>query len=162
MKTLLLMRHGKSSWKKPGQSDHDRILSDRGCRDVPRMGQLLCEQGLMVDAIISSTAQRAGQTAEKMALACGYEAEIRFERALYLAPADAVVEVLAQLQGDPNAVLLVGHNPGLESLVAGLTGQFRTIPTAAVAHLELPIDCWAELTMRTPGRCPDFWWPGEG
>lgn len=161
MKKLLVMRHGKSGWKQLGQLDHDRLLDEQGKRDVPRMGQLLCEQGLMVDAIISSTARRASQTAGKMAQACGYDREITLERGIYLAPADGIVECLAQVPDNPDCMLVVGHNPGLEALVAGLTGQFHAMATAAVAHLELPIDCWAELTMRTQGQCADFWLPGE-
>jgi phosphohistidine phosphatase len=161
MKRLLAMRHAKSGFKESGQQDHDRRLSEKGCRDVPIMGQLVCEQGIIVDTIISSTAKRARQTAEKMALACGIRDEVLFERALYLAPADEIVEVLALLRNDPATVLLIAHNPGLESLVARLSGPFCSMSAGALAHLELMIDCWAELTIQTRSQCLDFWLPGE-
>lgn len=161
VKTLLVMRHGKSSWKEQGQLDHDRTLNERGKRDAPKMGQLICEQGLAVDILLSSTANRARKTAEKVAQACGYDREIVLERGMYLAPADGIVERLAQIPGNPDVVLVVGHNPGIEALVASLTGEFRTMGTAALAHLQLPISCWAELTMRTQGQCLDFWLPRE-
>jgi phosphohistidine phosphatase len=38
MKTLLLLRHGKSNWNEPSLPDHDRPLNKRGERDAPRMG----------------------------------------------------------------------------------------------------------------------------
>ena len=62
MKTLLILRHAKSSWKQPELTDHDRPLNKRGCRDAPRIGRLLREQQLVPDRIISSTAERARQT----------------------------------------------------------------------------------------------------
>ena len=63
MKTLLVLRHAKSSWKNPGQSDHERPLNKRGLAAAPRMGQLLAEQQLIPEIILCSTAERARQTA---------------------------------------------------------------------------------------------------
>ncbi|MFG0335704.1 MAG: SixA phosphatase family protein, partial [Maioricimonas sp. JB049] len=83
MKTLLLMRHAKSSWADPSKADHDRPLNARGKRDAPRMGQWLLEQNLVPDRIVSSTARRARKTASRVASGCGYTAEIVHERALY-------------------------------------------------------------------------------
>ena len=71
MKTLLMLRHAKSSWKDGSLSDHDRPLNERGKRDAPRMGQILKEQALVPELIISSTAKRARKTAAKMAEAAG-------------------------------------------------------------------------------------------
>ena len=62
MKTLLILRHAKSSWKFPDLSDHDRPLNRRGKQDAPRMGRLLKEKGLVPDLVISSTATRAKDT----------------------------------------------------------------------------------------------------
>jgi len=72
MKTLLILRHAKSSWSHPGLSDHDRPLNKRGKRDAPRMGQLLREEGLLPDLIISSSAKRAKTTAERVSNESGY------------------------------------------------------------------------------------------
>ena len=161
MKRLLVMRHGKSSWKQPGQLDHDRTLDEQGKHDSTQMGRVISEQGLRVDVIVSSTAQRARKTAKEVAGVCGYDCQIVLERGMYLAPAEGIVELLAQLPDDPDCVLLVGHNPGLEALVANLTGEFHAMPPATLAHLELPIGCWPELTLRTKGQCPNFWLPRE-
>jgi phosphohistidine phosphatase len=54
MKTLLLLRHAKSSRKFPDLSDLDRPLNHRGKRDAPRMGRLLKEKELVPDLVISS------------------------------------------------------------------------------------------------------------
>ena len=68
MKTLLVLRHAKSSWKNSQMSDHERPLNKRGRRDAPRMGRLLGEEGLVPDLIVSSTAERALETAQEVGL----------------------------------------------------------------------------------------------
>ena len=75
MKTLLLMRHAKSSWDDPDVADHDRPLNKRGKKDAPRMGQWLAEQGLTPEVIVTSTAKRARKTAELVAESCGCQRE---------------------------------------------------------------------------------------
>jgi len=76
MKTLLILRHAKSSWKNPGLADHNRPLNKRGKRDAPRVGRLLRDKNLTPDLILSSTAKRALDTAEAAAESSGYEGEI--------------------------------------------------------------------------------------
>ena len=80
MKTLLLLRHAKSSWSDPTLPDHDRPLNKRGIHDAPRMGKLLRHEHLMPDLILSSTAVRAKKTAELVAKACKYKGEIALNR----------------------------------------------------------------------------------
>ena len=65
MKTLLLIRHAKSSWDDPGLSDYERPLNDRGKKDAPMMAERLYERGIKIDAFISSPARRARKTAEQ-------------------------------------------------------------------------------------------------
>ena len=89
MKSLLILRHAKSSWKHPELSDHNRPLSKRGKNDAPRMGNLLKKEKLIPDMIISSTAIRAHLTAEAVAKACGYKAEVTLNRSLYAAGPEA-------------------------------------------------------------------------
>ncbi len=71
MKSILVLRHAKSSRKDPDLTDHDRPLNKRGKRDAPRMGRLLKKEHLVPDAIISSTAMRARATAEAVGKASG-------------------------------------------------------------------------------------------
>jgi phosphohistidine phosphatase len=161
MKTLLLLRHAKSSWKDAGIRDHDRPLNGRGRRDAPRIGRLLAEHGLVPDLIISSTARRARKTAEKVAEASGYVGALDAAAALYLAAPPAITQVIRLLPDEAGRVLLVGHNPGLEELLAALIGQYERLPTAALAHVELEFDRWQDFAPPVAARLARLWRPKE-
>lgn len=161
MKTLLVQRHAKSSWKHPELSDHDRPLNKRGKRDAPRMGRLVAAQGLRPDVVVSSTARRARRTAEEVARHAGCEGAVQLDRRLYLASPDEIVDVVRGVAGSARRVMVVGHNPGLEDLVARLAGRRETLPTAALAALRLSIRSWAELTASTAGDLAGPWRPRE-
>ena len=161
MRTLLLLRHAKSSWKHRELSDHDRPLNGRGKRDAPRMATLLAELRLRPDLILSSTAKRARRTAEAVAQRCAHEGLAQLDRRLYLADPADIVDVLREVGGRSPCVLLIGHNPGLEALVAQLTGYVEPLPTAGLAHIELPIRGWRSLRLTTRGRLVNLWRPRE-
>ena len=123
MKTLLVLRHAKSSWNDPALDDHERPLNKRGRRDAPRMGELVREYGLIPDVVISSDAVRARLTAEAVVEAARYVGEILLDPHLYLAcPAD-ILSLLRTVREKAETVMIVGHNPGLEELVEQLTGE---------------------------------------
>jgi phosphohistidine phosphatase len=145
MKTLLILRHAKSSWKDDTLPDHDRPLNKRGKADAPRMGKLLRDEDLVPDLILSSDALRARATAELAAEESHYEGEITFLRDLYAAEPEAYLDALAQMGGEAARVMLVGHNPGLEELLQELTGEYQPLPTAALAQVSLPLSHWSEL-----------------
>ncbi len=157
MRTLLVLRHAKSSWKHPALSDHDRPLNTRGRRDVPRVGAFVRDSRLAPDLIISSTATRARSTADEVARCCAYHGAVTLEPRLYLAEPSAIVDVVQGLGGDARTVLIVGHNPGVAGLVAQLTGQREEFPTAALAQIQLPIATWPELRGSTRGRLVNLW-----
>lgn len=161
MKTLLVQRHAKSSWKHPEVSDHDRPLNKRGRRDAPRMGRFVAAQGLRPDVIVASTARRARRTAEEVARHAGCEGAVHLDRRLYLASPDEIVDVVRGVAGGARRVMVVGHNPGLEDLVARLAGRRETLPTAALAALRLSIRSWTELTASTAGDLAGPWRPRE-
>lgn len=161
MKTLLILRHAKSSWHNANLSDHERPLNERGKADAPRMGKLLRQEDLVPDLIISSSAERALATAEAVALACGYEGEIEVTRQLYHAYPDTYREVLHARGGQYPCVMVVGHNPGIEVLVEELTGQTELMPTAALAQIHLDISHWTDLTEERPGKLVNLWRPKE-
>src|SRR5918994_6226511 len=115
MKTLLLIRHAKSSWEHSGVSDHDRPLNERGLRDAPLMGRRLAERGVVPDVILSSTALRARATAKLLADALGSgAAHIVTDERLYAASADEVLEVVGELGSEVSCAAVVGHNPETE------------------------------------------------
>ncbi len=161
MKTLLVLRHAKSSWNDPALDDHERPLNRRGRRDAPRMGELVREYGLMPDVVISSDAVRARMTAEAMAEAARYAGEILLDQHLYLASPDDILSLLRRVQQNAETVMIVGHNPGLEELVEQLTGAWQDLPTAALAQIVLPIDRWRDLTLSTRGTLRGRWRPKE-
>jgi phosphohistidine phosphatase len=161
MKTLLILRHAKSSWKEPLLADHDRPLNKRGKRDAPRIGKLLRKQGLTPDKIISSTAKRARKTAQAVAKAGGYVGEVESTPAFYHAGPEAYISVLCNLSDDCRRVMVVGHNPGMEELIGRLTGHVETMLTAAIAHILLPIGRWEELNDKVEGELINLWYPKE-
>lgn len=161
MKTLLILRHAKSSWKHEDLADHDRPLKKRGKRDATRVGLFLAEQELVPHLIISSTAKRARKTAKRVAKACVYEGEIVLERALYRSGPMGYIRVLQGLDDDYHRVLVIGHNPGFEVLLEVLTGETRWLPTAALAHVGLPVDRWAEVREYLGGDLVDLWTPKQ-
>ncbi len=161
MKTLLILRHAKSSWKEEHLSDHDRPLNKRGRHDAPRMGKLIREKGLQPQLIICSGAKRARETVELLTEACGYKGELRLSEKLYAAAPEAYISVLKALDDSYEQVMVVGHNPGLEELLGELTGEEQTLPTAALAQVALPIQTWSELDDSIDGRLTDLWVPRQ-
>jgi len=161
MKTLYLMRHAKSSWKDSHLMDHERPLKKRGRKDAGAMGKLLGGKKRIPAVIYSSTAERARETAGIVAEKCGYIGEVRYIKQLYLAEPDALVTVLHQVPDEVEVVLLVGHNPGLEALTQVFSGKIVALPTAAVAHLQLPIEKWSKINLSTRGELAHLWVPKE-
>lgn len=161
MKTLLVLRHAKSSWKDASQSDHDRPLNNRGLQTAPRMGRLMANRRLIPDLVLSSTARRAQDTATLVTEACGYEDVVETQPELYLATPAEWLAVLRGVSTRSERVLVVGHNPGLEELVMLLGGEHQHMPTATLAHLELPVESWTELEELPRGRVVDVWRPRE-
>lgn len=160
MKTVLLLRHAKSSWAHPDLSDFDRPLNDRGKRDAPRMGRLIGQMGLTPELIFCSTARRARKTAAKVARECDYQGEIQIEDSLYLAPPTAYVQLLHTTPDEVSNAMFVGHNPGMEALLEWLTGAFEFMPTAGLASIHLDIDQWTEVIPRC-GKLVELWRPKE-
>jgi len=153
MKRLGLLRHAKSSWDTPGLSDFERTLNKRGLSDAPRMGTLLHERDVSPQSIISSTAVRARMTAELAAKEMGFDVSaIRLTDDLYHAGAGTMLDVLADLGGDKDNVVLVGHNPGITSLANHIAADARidNLPTAGFFYVEVDINDWSELR-HTPG-----------
>jgi phosphohistidine phosphatase len=157
VKQLLLLRHAKSSWDDPDLDDHERPLNKRGRREAPRIGRLLRHEDLVPDCIVTSTALRARTTAQSVAEACGYAGEVILARNLYAAEPAEYLRVAAGLDEDPDTLLLVGHNPGIEELLGILIGKARSMPTAALARVGVPIGSWKELDPGTRGKLLGFW-----
>ena len=162
MKKLLILRHAKSSWAQGNLSDHERPLNARGEADAPQMGKLLRQEGLVPSLIISSSAKRAVTTARLVAEAAGFEGELRVTRQFYHADPETYLAVLRETAvNDHDCVMVVGHNPGMEELVAQLTDWDDVFTTANIAHVALPIESWQELTDDVEGTLVNWWQPRE-
>jgi phosphohistidine phosphatase len=161
MKTLLILRHAKSSWKNDELSDHDRPLNPRGQRDALKVGKRLRNEGLIPDEIISSNAKRARQTAEAVAEESGYGGEVQLSGELYGGGPEAYLDAIRNLPGEVDCALVVGHNPDLEELVEILTGESVQMPTAALAQVRLDIQGWQDLNEEEQGKLINLWTPRE-
>jgi phosphohistidine phosphatase len=164
MKTLLLMRHAKSSWKESNIPDHDRPLNRRGKHDAPLMGKLLRDQKMNLDLIISSTALRAETTANLIAKAVGYKGKVVLDKSIYNAEPMDLLTLLSNSSDENNSILLIGHNPTVEETVQMLTNSPEiTMATCAIAHLTLSIDTWTDLKEKQTfsSKLENFWTPKE-
>lgn len=152
MKTLILARHAKSSWKQPDLSDHDRPLNKRGRLDAPRMAAYLTAHYAPPQRIVSSTAERAASTARLLAKGLGYfPDEIDHLPRLYLANAPTLLAVARGLPAELDTVMLVAHNPGMTDFVNALCDAgLDNLPTCGVARIGFDVSDWRALA------------PGEG
>ena len=160
VKTLLLLRHAKSSWDDTSLSDFERPLNPRGMQTAPFIGELIAEKGWQPDAILSSPALRAEQTALLAKEAARLTTEIRFDEKIYEACQFQLLEVLKGFSSPAGTILLVGHNPGMEGLLSLLTGEMHSIPTAALIKVSLNIDSWDQIE-RGSGKVEEFIKPKE-
>jgi phosphohistidine phosphatase len=161
MKTLLILRHAKSSWDDPALDDHERPLNARGLRDAPRMGRLMAREGCLPDLVVSSTAVRARTTARIALAAADCEAPLTLSEDLYLADPSVYVRSLEAADDGLNRIMVVGHNPGLEDLIGRLTGRNERMPTAALAILRVPFESWAEIECPPGCKLLHVWRPKE-
>lgn len=144
MKTLYLLRHAKSSWKDSTLQDFDRPLNGRGREAAPLVGRLMRKRKLRVDLILSSPAARARQTASLVKESAGLDAELLYDERIYEADAARLIEVVAQASESADALMLVGHNPGMEELLTLLTGESRSVQTATLACISLDVEKWGK------------------
>jgi phosphohistidine phosphatase len=161
MKQVLVLRHAKSSWKHRELADHDRPLNKRGKRDAPRMGRLMRAEGLVPEWAFSSTAVRALKTMDLALEGSGASCDVRTVPELYLAAPAGIVDVLRRTPDACARVLVVGHNPGMEDLVQGLTGEEVVMPTAALAVIDCECEKWDELSLGGVERLVRLWRPKE-
>jgi len=155
LKLLGLFRHAKSDWQDPRARDFDRPLNERGRKGAAVMGRHVRDHGVAWDRVISSPAIRCAETIEIASEASGRPVSANWDRRIYLASSATLADLLRESEGDPRAILMVGHNPGLEDLIFDLVPDDGSsplrdeveakFPTAAYAVLELDIDHWADL-----------------
>ena len=158
MRELILLRHAHAVPASPGQADLDRPLSPEGLAEAEAAGRWLAEHGLVPDCALCSPARRTRETLEAVLGVIGY-IDQRLEPSIYEATPGALI-ALADAHCDSERLLVVGHNPGIEQLVAllhsGQSGDYRGMPPGGVAVLSFPVGATIE-----PGvaQLAAFWWP---
>ncbi len=147
---VVMIRHAKSSWANPLQSDFDRPLNERGKHDAPMMGGILRKQQVKPDLIIASTAKRTRQTANKIAAELGYaEDNIKWEEKLYHCIPSVFEELLYELDDNISTVFIIAHNPGITEFVNQLSPEFTidNMPTCGIVGAEADTDEWSNFTL---------------
>jgi len=147
MKTLILIRHGKSSWDYE-VGDKDRPLKERGINDAHLVGEALKSFNLMVDAAFSSPANRALHTAMIVLRSLNFDLN-KFEvtNELYDFSGEQALDFLKSLDDNLKTVLIFGHNYAFTNLANTLGDHYiENLPTAGMAQLTFNIENWASLT----------------
>ncbi len=160
-KTLLILRHAKSSWKNEKLKDFDRPLKHRGEEAANLIGKILVKAELIPQVILSSPAQRAKQTAEIVVEESKFKGELKLVESFYMGEPENYIKELKNLPDEIERVMVVGHNPGLEALLQLLDGKVDSLPTGSLAYLVLDVKHWADLTKATVGELISFWEPDE-
>lgn len=151
MKTLLLVRHAKSSWGDAGLPDFQRPLSERGQHDAPMMGERLARRGAQPERWLTSPAVRARMTAEILGGMLGRaRADIDVDGRLYGATLNTLLDVTHTLDDKLQVAMLVGHNPGLSELAHRLSAPITHLPTCAVAEFTFEVDSWSRIGQVAP------------
>ncbi len=149
MKTLLILRHAKTQ-ADASAGDHARELTERGQRNAEAMGAHIHNLIGTPEAIITSDATRARQTAEIVASAVDFAAPLIVEPRLYAADLDSLLAVVRRIPDEVQTAIIVGHNPGFEELATILAGnpeQGVRLPTSGLAVLELDVERWDSVRM---------------
>jgi len=147
MKSILFIRHAKSSWDSPTQKDFERPLNERGNKDAPMMAKRLMDKKVAIDVFISSPAVRALSTATYFHQA--YKAkkdQLITIPVLYHASGDVFYDVIKQIDNKHNTVALFSHNPGITVMVNSLgVAKVDNMPTCSVFGVHADIENWQEF-----------------
>jgi phosphohistidine phosphatase len=144
VKQLVIIRHAKSSWDSPSETDFDRPLNARGHRDAPIMAERLLQKGFKPDAIVSSTANRALTTAQYFAKANGIaKNDIVTVPALYHAMPATFLEVVTSFNDTWQTVYLFSHNPGITAFANMICNvRLDDMPTCGMLGVRCAIEQW--------------------
>lgn len=162
MLELCLLRHAKSSWAEKGLEDHERDLNKRGFKAARSMGALIAERGWTPERVLCSSAVRTRRTLELIAQSFAFEPSVMMLKELYLAEPEEMLRIVRAQPESATRLLLIGHNPGMQSFAVGLLrgGEAhgagvgagagdagvkevaKAFPTAALARISFDLDAW--------------------
>ena len=155
-KTLILMRHSKSSWDNSYKDDFDRPLNSRGRENAQMVAKHIHSWGFKPELTLCSSALRCKQTLELIIPYFPKKMHIRYLDELYLAPEKAILEIIKSIKLSIDQMLVIGHNPGLSDLSQSLiyssnkkNDYFETqqFPTSAASIFEMSINNWVNFNL---------------
>lgn len=153
MKRMMVLRHAKAERDSTTGRDFDRPLAERGRRDAAQIGREMSERGFSPDAVIASPAKRVVETLAALGESFG-PLRADYDERIYDASLGTLLDLVRQADDSAQALLLVGHNPGLQELLLDLAGRDESglrdrvranYPTAALAVLDLAMESWSDL-----------------
>lgn len=147
MKTLLLIRHAKSSWNNVTLPDFERPLNERGKHDAPLMAKQIKDKKIEIDAFVSSPAKRAKKTAEIfMDEFDAKEKKLILIPSLYEATSEKFYDAIENLKDKYDTVALFAHNPGITDFINSLEcSPVYNMPTCAVYAIKIKTKNWKEF-----------------
>ena len=147
-KTLILIRHAKSSWKHEGLTDFERPLNGRGKTAAPFMGKKLHNFGLRIDQVISSPSKRTTQTAKKICKEINYKfSDIEFDNSIYNSSSENLLDIINTLDNQFETVILIGHNPAITYLSNFLQNDsyMPNVPTCGIVSITFEDKGWLDI-----------------
>ncbi len=149
MKTLIIIRHSKSSWKDNSLSDFDRPLNKRGIKDAKKMSFELSEKIKKVDLLLSSSSKRTTQTSNYFLDSINVRSNI-FSENLYHSSSDLIFDYVLKINNKYNKAIIVGHNPGLTNIINKLTNlKLDNLPTSGIVIIVFDVDNWKKINYKS-------------
>ncbi|HLX78472.1 MAG TPA: histidine phosphatase family protein [Acidimicrobiales bacterium] len=151
MKSLLVLRHGKSDWTADwGAVDAERPLAKRGKKSAELVGRFMSTTANIPNRAVCSPARRAADTLELAMVAGGWRCPVRAAARLY---GGGVAGIIGEVRSEPDStelLLVVGHEPDCSELISVLVGggSFR-VPTGALARLDCDVESWSAVGLRS-------------
>ena len=158
MLTLSLLRHAKSSWKDASLPDRERPLNGRGKAEAPVMGKALAKHGLDPELVLCSSARRTRDTLDLVLPELKTAPKVIYEDGLYHGTPAEMLAILRSVPQTVSKVLLVGHNPELQTFALDLIGSGpkhlkdklqAKLPTAGLVVVRFPTGSWKKLAVNS-------------
>ncbi|MEE2756632.1 MAG: histidine phosphatase family protein [Myxococcota bacterium] len=143
-RTLMIMRHAKSSWDNSALSDHERPLNARGRKAAPHVGLCLKSLGHQAERVFVSDSARTSETWFCLSPYMG-SPQVSFHQGLYGGELDDICQLVRQVPDSVKSVLVIGHNPGFSIACSVLSGTMVELKTAYVAVLSADLECWSDI-----------------
>ena len=146
MKTVILIRHGKSSWNYD-VSDQERPLKTRGIEDIKRVAKAFKQYGFVPDKIASSFAKRALDTCKIFMKQLDLEENLlEINPDLYDFSGESVVEYIKSVQNVHNTIIIFGHNHAFTSISNTFGNKYiENVPTSGLVKISFDITSWEDI-----------------